>query len=135
MVVDEKDLYWRFADYDDEELLRILTVERARYRDEALAAAEMVLAGRGVAPPTLFRPSEPPPPQGRARPKSPYQVIDLIVDALLLLVVVWGLTMLHLWTRTPAGGPLGDAAFCALGFALLCSARSLRRRWREKQWN
>lgn len=131
----ERELYQRFADYDDEVLLRILTAERARYRTEALAAAEMVLIQRGVAPPTLFTAPEPPPAHGKARPKTPYQFIDLLVDALLLLVVGWAWNKLWLWTEAPNwGGPLGNVAYWVLTFGFLCSIYSLRQKWRAKEW-
>ena len=137
MVAWERELYERFAGYDDEVLLRILTAERAKYRTEALAAAETVLMQRGVALPLVpFDEPEPPAPnvKGQARPKSPYQFIDLCVDLLLFALVYWALTKLHDWTHPPEGVPLGDLIFCALTLGLLGSVFSLRRKWRAKEW-
>ena len=134
MVARERELYERFADYDDEELLRILTAERAKYRREALAAAEMVLTQRGVAPPTLFTAPGPPAPQAQGRQKSPYQFIDLCVDALLAALVYWALQKLWGWTQSPRHPPQSEMAFLALAAGLLWSVISLRRKWRAKEW-
>ncbi|MBV8859068.1 MAG: hypothetical protein JOZ02_19205 [Acidobacteria bacterium] len=143
MLAGERELYQRFVAYDDEELLRILTVERAQYRSEALAAAELVLMHRGVAPPTFFHAPGPtavvaPPaaPQGRgAGPGSPYELPDLCVDALFFLIAAWGWKKLWDWTEAPNwGGPLGSVAYWVLTFAFLCSIYSLRRKWRAKEW-
>ena len=135
MAAGGRELYQRFADYDDEELLRILTVERGRYRREALVAAEMVLWQRGVATPTLFTAPEPLAAHLAARAKSPYQFIDLLVDALLLLLVVWAWKTLWVWTEEPNwGGPMGSVAYWVLTFEFLCSVYSLRQRWRTKRW-
>ena len=143
MVAGERELYQRFAAYDEEELLRILTAERAKYRTAALAAAALVLAQRGVAPPTLFVTPGPPAVAaqpaargpGQARPKSSYQLIDLLVDALLALLAAWGWKKLWAWTEGPNwGGPLGDVAYWVLTFGFLCSVFSLRQRWRAMEW-
>jgi hypothetical protein len=140
VVAGERELYQRFADYDDEELLRILTAERAKYRRakyrrEALAAVEMVLMQRGVAPPpVLFTAPGPPAPQVQARQKSPYQFIDVCVDALLAALVYWALQKLWVWTQSPRHPPQSDMAFLALAAGLLWSVISLRRRWRTKEW-
>ena len=135
MVAGERELYQRFADYDDEELLRILTAERAKYRREALAAAEVVLARRGVAPPpALSTALGPPAPPARGRAKSPYQFIDLCVDALLVLLAAWAMKRLQVWTQGPGAGLWGDITYYPLMLGVLYSAFSLRRRWRAKEW-
>ena len=137
MVAGERELYERFAAYDDEELLRILTAERAKYRREALVAAHMVLVHRGVAVPTLFVEPEPLPTQAPSlvRAKNSYQLIDLCVDVLLVLLAAWGWKKLWSWTEGPSeGGPLGNAAYWVLTYAFLCSVFSLRQKWRAKKW-
>jgi len=133
----QKSLYELFAGYDEERLLRILTVERAMYRPEALTAAEKVLTRRGVAPPTFFPAPVSPAPHvgGHARAKSPYHFIDLCVDAVLALLVVWGWKTLWAWTEAPnVGGAFGNIAYWVLTYVFLCSVYSLRRRWRVKKW-
>ena len=137
-LADEKKLYRRFSAYDDKELLRILTVERAQYRDAALAAAEQVLMRRGVAPPTLYATPGPRAVvagQATTRPKSPYQLIDFGFDALLFLLVCWAIGKLWAWTISSTWGLWGQLAFYALAPQLLGSAVALRRKWRAKQWN
>ena len=137
MVAGERELYERFVDYEEEQLLRILTVERAMYRPEALAAAELVLMRRGVAPPTFFPAPLSPAPHvgGHARAKSHYQFIDLYVDALLVLLAVWGWMKLWVWTEGPnGGGPLGNVAYWVLTYGFLCSVFSLRQEWKAKMW-
>ena len=135
MLVREKELRRRFERLADDELLRVLTVERAKYRPEALAVAEMVLMHRGVAPPVHLDALGPPasPVKGRARAKSPYQFIDLCVDALLALLVVWALEKLGDWTETP-GHAWGHILYWALTLGLLGSVFSLREKWRTKEW-
>jgi hypothetical protein len=138
VVAGERELYERFVNYEDEELLRILTVERARYRREALVAAQMALARRGVAVPTLFIEPEPPATAAQGgpmtRPKRPYQPIDLCVDALLVLLAAWGWKKLWGWTEAPYWvWPLGSVAYWVLTFGFLCSVYSLRQRWRAKE--
>ena len=141
MLPRERELYRRFADYDDEELLRILTVERAQYRSEALAAAELVLLHRSHGAPTLSHAPGPPAtvaqtaPQGGqgARPKSPYELPDLFVDAFLVMLAVWGWQKLWVWTEAPYWvWPLGSVAYWGLTFGFLCSVYSLRQKWRSK---
>lgn len=136
VVVGERELYQRFADYDDEELLRILTVERAQYRSEALAAAEIVLAQRGVATPTFFTAPEPPVVhvKNQARPKSPYLFIDLVFDLLLVCVVCWSLGKLWAWTMAPAEWEWSQFLFYILAPQVIGSAVTLRRKWRTKKW-
>ena len=136
MVAGERELYQRFADYDDERLLRILTAERAKYRSEALAAAEMVLRQRGVALPTLFTAPEPPaaPARVRTRPKSPYQLVDLVFDVLLACLVCWALVKLWSWTMAAPEWLWHQVAFYTLAAQLVGSAVALRRRWRAKEW-
>ncbi len=136
MVAEERELYRRFAAYDDEELLRILTVERAQYRSEALAAAEIVLAQRGVATPTFFTATEPPGVhvKKQARPKSPYQLVDLVLDALLVCLVCWALIKLWSWTMASPEFLWHQVAFYTLAAQLVGSAIALRRRWRTKSW-
>ena len=136
MIAGERELYQRFAVYDDEALLRILTAERAQYRSEALAAAEMVLRQRGVAPPTLFTAPEPPaaPAQVRTRPKSPYQLIDLAFDVLLVCLVGWALVKLWSWTMAAPEWLWHQVAFYTLAAQLVGSAVALRRRLRTRGW-
>ena len=139
MLVDQVELYRRFADYDDEVLWHILTVERAQYRGEALAAAEMVLRHRGVTPPAQHQGAREPPPAAQApapaRPKTPYQFVDVVFDALLFGLVCWALRKLWGWTGMPFAGLWGELAFLMLTLGLLEAAVSLRRRWRAKEWN
>ena len=133
MLPGERDLYRRFAAYDDEELQRILTVERAKYRREALRAAEMVLTqrARGMTPAPDTAPVSHAP-QAQARPKSPYELPDLFVDAFLVMLAVWGWKKLWVWTEAPYWvWPLGSVAYWGLTFAFLCSIYSLRRKWRS----
>ena len=131
MLTRQKSLYELFADYDEERLLRILTEERTLYRPEALMAAEKVLMGRGVAPPTFFPDSSAQQVGGQAQ--GSYQFIDLCMDVLLLLLVVWGWKKLWVWTEGPyAESPFGAAAYWLLTFGFLCSVYSLRQRWRAK---
>ena len=141
MIPGERELYQRFAAYDDEELLRILTDERANYRSEALAAAEMVLTQRGVAPPTFFATPGPlaaagsPATQGRAaRPKPPYQLIHFAFDVVLLWLVCWALAKLWSWTMSSPEWLWNQLAFYVLASQLVGSAAALRRRWRTKEW-
>jgi hypothetical protein len=143
MVAGERELYQRFAVYDDEELLRILTAERAQYRREALAAAEMVLTQRGVAPPAAPYPDlplwppkiEPPPAQAQRplTPKTPYQLIDLFFDVLLIGFVFWAMKKLESWALM-SGEVWGGITYGVLFIALIRSASSLRERWRAKKW-
>ncbi|MFL6254623.1 MAG: hypothetical protein ACJ74T_06350 [Pyrinomonadaceae bacterium] len=135
MLPGERELYRRFAAYDDEELLRILTAERAKYRGEALAAAEMVLTQRGVAPPTLFPTPGPPTAAGTAtRPKNPYQLTHFAFDVLLLCLVCWGVGKLWAWTIATSLGVWSQLVFYVLAAQLLGSAAALRRKWRAKKW-
>jgi hypothetical protein len=135
VVTRRKSLYELFADYDDERLLRILTAERAMYRPEALTAAEQVLTRRGVPTPTFFPEPEPPAQHVGPRAQNPYQFIDLWVDALLLVLVVWGWTKVWVWTEGPyGGGPLSGLAYWVLTFGFLCSVYSLRQKWRAMKW-
>jgi hypothetical protein len=136
VLAGERELYERYVGYDDEELLRILTVERRKYRREALSAAEMVLRqrARGILP-ALDAAPEPPAPQAGGRARGPYQFIDLCVDALLILLAAWGWQKLWVWTEAPFWvWPLGSVAYWGLTFAFLCSVYSLRQRWRTKKW-
>jgi hypothetical protein len=137
VIAGERELYQRFADYDDEELLRILTDERAQYRSEALAAAEMVLMQRGVALPLVpFGATEPPAPhaKGQARPKSPYQLIDAAFDVLLVCVVCWAIVKLWAWTMASPEWGWSQLVFWLLAPQILSSAVALRRKWRAKEW-
>ena len=137
MVAGERELYQRFADYDDEELLRILTVERAHYRGEALAAAERVLARRGVEPPPFFNAPWPPPaahPYVKARAKSPYEPIDLLVDALLFGFLYWVTGEMVVGSVLPESW-LADGAVRLLLISLLTlGVMYLRQAWRTKVW-
>ncbi len=141
MFVEEKDLRRRFDAYDDEVLLRILTVERAQYRGEALAAVEAVLTRRGVPAPTFFPEPSPaavaaPAAQGQAAtPTSPYQFIDFCFDAVLLSLVCWAAVKLWAWTDVPSSSIVGQVAFGVLLGQLLVSAAALRQKWRAKQWS
>ena len=137
MLTGQKSLYELFAEYDEERLLQIVTAERAMYRPEALAAAEMVLTHRGVALPTFFTEPEPPSADAAVQGprKSPYQFIDLCVDVLLVLLVVWGWKRLWAWTdELSGGGPFSTIAYWFMTYGFLCSVYSLRQRWRTKGW-
>lgn len=126
-----------FADYDEERLLQILTAERANYRGEALAAAEIVLLQRGVAPPLApFSAPELPATdvKGRARPKSPYQLIDAAFDVLLVCLVCWAIVKLWAWTMVSPEWGWSQFVFWLLAPQVLGSAVALRRKWRAKEW-
>jgi len=135
----QKNLYELYADYDDEQLLRILTAERAMYRPEALAAAEKVLMRRGVDP--TFVPAPPPalaaqvmPTGGRARPKNPYRPIDFFVDVLLFSFLYLTTRAMDVGSVLP-GSWLADAAVRMLFFAsLTVGVMYLRHGWRTKDW-
>ena len=134
MFAGERELYQRFAAYDDEELLRILTVERAHYRGEALTAAENVLMRRGVAPPTFFPAPAPPAPQAQGQPKGPYQFVHFAFDVVLLALVCWAIGELWAWTIATPWGLWAQLAFYVMTLQLLASAAALRGRWRAKEW-
>ena len=138
MRAGERKLYERFADYDDEELLRILTTARAQYRGEALAAARMVLKQRGVHTPPALRPQPEPEPaphvKAKGRPKSPYHLFHFAFDVVLLWLVCWGLGKLWAWTDATSWGLWSQLAFYMLAAQLLGSAAALRTKWRAKKW-
>lgn len=141
MLVGERELYRRFSSYDDEELLRILTVERAQYRGEALAAAELVLTQRGVPPPMFFATpgpaavaAAPATPGGATRPKSPYHFFHFAFDVVLFALVCWALGKLWAWTIADMGGLWGQVAFYVMAGHLLASAAALRSKWRAVKW-
>ena len=136
MAAGQGEIYRRFAAYDDEVLMRILTADRAKYRREALAVAESVLVQRGVAPPTLLPAPWPPPapPGAKARTQSPYQFVDLLFDTLLVWLVCWALVKLWSWTMSSPELLWQQAAFYILAGQLVASAAALRRRWRTKVW-
>ena len=137
MIPGERELYRRFAAYDDEELQRILTVERAQYRREALAAAEMVLRqrARGITP-TLDTVPEPPAPyvKGRPRAKSPYQFIDLCVDAVLFGSLYWVTGGLGGGTLFPGVWLLDAVTRLLLSALVTVLVIYLRHGWRTKEW-
>ncbi len=113
----------------------MLTGERLKYRPDALAVAEKVLSRRGlVPPPEPFAPAPLPARTGPRRAKSPYGMVDLIVDALLVGFVCWAAGKLDGWT-TSAGPVWGAVIYYLTFFALLSSVLSLRRRWRAIEWN
>lgn len=139
MFAGERELYQRFVAYDDEELLRILTVERAHYRSEALAAAETILVQRGVATPTFFDAPWPPPATHvnvnvKGRAKSPYKAIDLVVDALLFGFLYWVTSEMDVGSVLPESW-LADGAVRLLFVSLLTlGVMYLRQVWRTKVW-
>ncbi|HEX7315588.1 MAG TPA: hypothetical protein VF297_16835 [Pyrinomonadaceae bacterium] len=138
MLTGQKSLYELFAHYDEERLLRILTVERAMYRPEALTAAENILTERGVELPLIpFGMPEPPAAQATApaRPTRPYQLIDAVFDILLVCLVCWAAVKLWTWTMvSPEWGGWSQFAFWLLAPQLLGSAVALRQQWRTKKW-
>ncbi|HEX6185424.1 MAG TPA: hypothetical protein VFZ44_16175 [Pyrinomonadaceae bacterium] len=139
MFAGEKELSRRFAAYTDEELLRVLTADRAKYRPDALELAGRELSHRGLSPP----PDAAPPParvgpraagyQSQGRPKSPYQLIDLLLDAALGVFAVWAVVKLVEWTAA-LGGFWGSVVFCVTFLGLVVSFSSLLERWRSKKW-
>jgi hypothetical protein len=137
----EKELYQRFVGYDDEELFRILTVERAQYRNEALAAAEMVLMQRGMPSPLVPAPlpapsaqMSPPAAGGQARPKRPYQLVDLFMDALFLTLLYWVTGEMDSGSVLPESW-LADGAVRLLFIAsVTLIVMYLRQVWRTKKW-
>ncbi|MET0622799.1 MAG: hypothetical protein ABW250_07465 [Pyrinomonadaceae bacterium] len=143
MLVDEKELRQRYDAFGDETLLRMLTEERLKYRPDALAVAEEVLAQRGLSPPPepfapapLPAPIEPPPhgAPNQARPKSPYGLIDFLVDMSLCGFVYWAMKKLEGWTL-PWAFPWSEVIYWAALLALLGSVFSLRERWRSIKWD
>src|SRR5687768_3298843 len=109
MFAGEQELSRRFAAYTDEELLRVLTADRAKYRPEALELVGRELSHRGLSPPPV---AAPPPAKvgpraadgrGQGRPKSPYQLIDLLFDAALGVFAVWAVIKLVEWTAALGG--------------------------------
>jgi hypothetical protein len=143
MLVDEKELRQRYAALGDDELVRMLTWERLKYRADALAVAEKVLSQRGLTPPPepfapVPLPAWPgPPPPGVPNPprtKRVYGMADLLVDVLLFSFVGWAMGRLEVWT-TPAGRVWGEVIYYLTFFALLSSAMSLRQRWRAREWS
>jgi hypothetical protein len=141
MLPGERELYQRFAAYDDEELLLILTSERALYRREALVAAEMVLMRRSMAaqlpyelPPLPPMQMSPPVAGGPAQPTSPYQAIDFVVDVLLIGSLYWLTWMLDIGSVIRESW-LADGAIRLLLFGLLTvGVMYLRNGWRTKTW-
>ncbi|HEV3467783.1 MAG TPA: hypothetical protein VG148_00570 [Pyrinomonadaceae bacterium] len=141
MLVRDKSLGQRFAGYTDEELLRILTVERAQYRRVALEAAETELMRRGVAPPApppvgAPEPEVPEPGSGQEQnqPKSPYQLVDLFVDVVLFGLAFWSLDKLEGGPLLPGAGFLDGVVRGLLATAVCTAALWLRHRWRAKEW-
>jgi hypothetical protein len=134
--VDQIDLYRRLAAYDDEVLWRILTVERASYRDEALAAAEMVLRHRGVTPPHVHAPEPQPAAQAEAQahPKSRYQPIDFFVDVLLLGFLYWVTVRMDVGTVVPESWLVDAALRLLFAGSLTVLVMYLRHVWRTKVW-
>jgi hypothetical protein len=141
MFVGERELYQRFIGYDDEELFRILTVERAQYRNEALAAAERVLMQRGMnpslvpaAPSARAAQMSPPAAGGQARPKRPYQLVDLFMDALFFTFLYWVTSEMDSGSVLPESW-LADGAVRLLFIAsLTLIVMYLRQVWRTKKW-
>jgi hypothetical protein len=134
MLAGERELYQRFAAYDDEELLRLLTVERAQYRTEALSAAEVVLRQRGIPQPAPFIPQQAPPAPGRAWPGNPYRLIDLFVDAILFGTLYWVTSEMDGGSVLPESW-LADGAVRLLVITLLTLLVTyLRQGWRTKTW-
>ena len=142
MFAGEQKLSERFAGFTDEELLRVLTADRAKYRPDALELAGRELSHRG-----LSLPLAPPPPaaapaqvephaaddQDEERPESPYQLIDLFVDAALIGFAIWAVGKLNDWTE-PMGGFWGTIVYGVAFIGLIFSVSSLRKRWRAKEW-
>jgi hypothetical protein len=139
MRATQKSLYELYADYDDERLLRILTVERAMYRPEALSAAEKVLMQRDVSPPL-----EPAPPPaftaqpmttgGRARPKSPYRPIDFGVDVLLFSFLYSTTRAMDVGSVLPESLLVDGAVRLLFIISLTVGVMYLRNGWRTKEW-
>lgn len=134
MIVGERELYRRFVAYDDEELLRILTVERAQYRREALVAAELVLTERSLAPPRPFRAPAPPSVQTKGRAQRPYEPIDLLVDAILFGSLYWVTGMLGEGTLLPGATLLDGVMRLLLSASVTVVVIYLRHGWRTKEW-
>lgn len=139
MLATQKSLYQLYADYDDEQLLRIVTAERAMYRPEALAAAEKVLMRRGVDP--TFVPASLPalmaqvtPAGAPARAKNPYRLFDLFVDVLLLGFLYLITSEMDIGSVLPeswlADGIVRLFFFASLTFVVMY----LRQTWRTKVW-
>lgn len=143
MLVGDKELGGLFAGYTDEELLRILTVERATYRRDAHEAAGMELVRRGLPlppspTPKTARRAEPKSPEDDApegaRPKSPYQLIDLLVDVLLVVITMWVVVTLEGLRLTPWGGLWDAAARTVLAVPVVVAEIYLHHRWRAIDW-
>lgn len=139
MPVIQKNLYELYADYKDEQLLRILTAERAMYRPEALAAVEKVLMRRGVDP--TFVPAPLPahtaqvmPAGGPARSKNSYGPIDLFVDVLLFSFLYLITSEMDIGSVLPESW-LADGVVRLFFFAsLTVCVMYVRQVWRTKVW-
>ena len=143
MLVRDKELSRRFAGYTEEELFRVLTVERATYRRDAREAAEAELVRRGLPlppspTPETARPAKLKSPEDdareRARPKSPYQFIDLLVDVLLFVITMWVAGALEGWRLTPWGGFWDVVARYALAVPVVAAELYLHHKWRAIEW-
>jgi len=134
VLAGERELYQRFVKYDDEVLLRILTVERAQYRSEALAAAELVLMHRSLAPPPPLPAPEPPGAHVKGGAKNPYEPIDLFVDAILFGSLYWVTGMLGEGTLLPGATLLDGVMRLLLSASVTVVVIYLRHGWRTKEW-
>ena len=134
MLTGERELYQRFVAYDDEELLRILTVERAKYRSEALAAAELVLTQRSLAAPPPFRAPEPPRVHVKGCAQNPYEPLDLFVDAVLFGSLYWVTGKLGSGTLFPDVWLLDAVMRLLLSASVTVVMIYLRHGWRTKEW-
>ena len=137
MLAGERELYQRFAAYGDEELLRILTVQRAHYRPEALLAADRVLMQRrGVSPLTFIPAAVPPatPVKVKRGTKGPYQAVDFLVDALLLGFLYWVTWAMDVGSMMPESWLADGAARLLFVTLLTFGVMYLRQVWRTKEW-
>ena len=137
MFAGERELYERFVRYDNEELLRILTVERVKYRPEALSAAELVLLHRGAAtPPTLHPTPGPSPPSvgGRAGPLRPYRGIDLCGDVIIFAALYYVTFQTDFGAIAPDFWLLDCAIRLLFGFFITLFAIYVRHAWQTTKW-